>query len=787
MTLITRVFELCESLGDDWADLLKQHGLNIRKRSWRALEAELLKTELHVDRRIPGFADFADDVAHGIVACQPARSLLYHALASPNVVTAANGEPLKSFPTLEEIEVVENYCFGVEPRKLSEISAEHGDLSVVVFAYEYRSASQTPHGKHADLVFSRTGIARVGTRGACYRHELRGFLPESGDDPYAIHVSPARYGAFLAVQKTGNKAAFLPMRFRDKEDEPKEDAPAGWVPDDQRDFWIPVHKLFPGDECLLGANGKALPLTVTFTGSHINEKLFRLHRLLKLKPSAGYPYRITSGLADVITSPHGSAMVVPIPRPLLIEEARHSDGRPVTFKVPKMAGGSAKDDEFDVLATSLEYNGVDGPAYVHVRTEIRDGKSIDLNQDDPALHTDTALFSKIQRGGYNALNYVDFTGDGAVEVQCPALDGHSKIRGAPRAAYSLIAAPDFYPACDQRGLTEWTGSIAVPKDLRDSIWNRRPDTLCDVRLPPNLQLPGKQFTTQNLEPTVTAIVSMPGNVPCGAAVDTAASPRHTHLPDDAAGIFAPGWDVSTSEYEGVEHLAAFRLGSPFPEDGKLCAALSTFWPAVAPDATREMEPYPKFIEESGTVSPMTDAEIGQVGNIPWDGVRGPQVVVEDGQEFVEYVNFNRVDYVRNALNGLFTMRLTARVNATEYQRRVLAMAYAYQVLHRERTGKKLPAAGLPTERKLWKLLSFQPLAQGHPELTRAEDEAQVVLRGSVYQCVIYLGERVKVQDAPDFRKKRILLTNKCFLLIDPSNRLVILRKESESRWRKGLL
>ena len=55
---------------------------------------------------------------------------------------------------------------------------------------------------------------------------------------------------------------------------------------------------------------------------------------------------------------------------------------------------------------------------------------------------------------------------------------------------------------------------------------------------------------------------------------------------------------------------------------KLCAALSTFWPAAAPDATRTMEPALTPI----TVAPLTDEEIGQrPGSIPWDGVHGPTV------------------------------------------------------------------------------------------------------------------------------------------------------------------
>lgn len=51
---------------------------------------------------------------------------------------------------------------------------------------------------------------------------------------------------------------------------------------------------------------------------------------------------------------------------------------------------------------------------------------------------------------------------------------------------------------------------------------------------------------------------------------------------------APGWDVSRDWLpDHRQHLATYGLGSPYPEDTKLCAALSSFWPAVSPDATRE--------------------------------------------------------------------------------------------------------------------------------------------------------------------------------------------------------
>ena len=99
--------------------------------------------------------------------------------------------------------------------------------------------------------------------------------------------------------------------------------------------------------------------------------------------------------------------------------------------------------------------------------------------------------------------------------------------------------------------------------------------------------------------------------------------RHSYLPDAASGVFAPGWDISRDFSRGVSHLAAYGLGSPFPEDSKLCAALSSFWPAVAPDASSSFWGNPV---SSPTVSPLTDEETGQSGNIPWDGAAGPKII-----------------------------------------------------------------------------------------------------------------------------------------------------------------
>src|SRR5205085_8625005 len=137
---------------------------------------------------------FAAEGHRGIEPGQPARSLLYHALASPNVVGTFSGKRLKKFPTLAQLEIVENYVFGARPPSIPELaSLAAGDLmAVAVFAVEYRPAVDTVHRKHADLCFSRTGVARVGMADAMYLPEARGFTVTVATQPHQFRVLPAR-------------------------------------------------------------------------------------------------------------------------------------------------------------------------------------------------------------------------------------------------------------------------------------------------------------------------------------------------------------------------------------------------------------------------------------------------------------------------------------------------------------------------------------------------------------------------------------------------------------------
>ena len=90
--------------------MFAKHGLNPGAPD---LAGELQKT-LAVDRTLLGFEDFADDGVRAIEPGSPSRSLLYHALASPNVLNAEDGTPLDVFADPAELDALENYIFGVK-------------------------------------------------------------------------------------------------------------------------------------------------------------------------------------------------------------------------------------------------------------------------------------------------------------------------------------------------------------------------------------------------------------------------------------------------------------------------------------------------------------------------------------------------------------------------------------------------------------------------------------------------------------------------------------------------
>jgi hypothetical protein len=741
MALIDQVKTLLNRLSSQgWQALFARHGLDI---SVSDLKTELSRSLSTIDRSLPGFEDFALEGDRGIEPGQPSRSLLFHALASPNVVLGADGSELRAFPTLAELETVENYVFGSNPPSLLDLRAKFpgAAIAIVVFAAEYRPAAETVHRNHADFCFARTGVARIGTSPALYLPKNRGFLPFVEGNNHAIRVLPARYAAYIAIQLKGDLPMFGPMRFQNE--------------DRNLDFWVPIHKLFNGTECLRGLN-----LTVEFKANHVNEKLRRIHLEFGSQGiDAGWkepdisqtPFMFQEGIGDWATDASlGSGLLVPTVHSALVEAATYQ-GKPLTYRVPPNSQTLSSS-----LLISAQGDFRQAPEYVHARHRLQqNGVEENLNdrQDVEGI---------VKRGNYRARHYLDFSGDGWIDAECPQLATEINRR-IP--AYSLVTAPDFFPNCDQRELLEWT-ETAVPAALRANLWRIPPETLADGRFAPNLQLVGATFRTE--DKTVTAIISLPqAGVVQPTRLDTPTTVRHAYLPDAAASVFEPGWDVSlsiTKTAPQTPHLAAYGLGSPFPEDAKLCAALSTFWPGVTPDAARTFEPNLNW----PTVSPLTEEEIGQTGTLPWDGIAGPKIVTVGNRTVVEYADFDHADYVESALKNKFSLALTGKVDVQQYKFRVLAMARVYRVLG---------ASGIP-EKAAWSVVSFRKVATTDAELKQAQTQSGASLQGDIYRFQLYR-HGTSALDSTNPRKRRVQILETSIFYVDA---LKILLKRGTGSW-----
>jgi hypothetical protein len=212
MARIDEIKRLCDRLAPlGWRGLLQAatgNELDISQPTSKELKRQLIKDLAAINRALPGFEDFAAGGSSAVTPAQPALSLLYHALASPLVVHDHEGRPLRGFATPAELDQLENFIFSLSPLSLAQFIRDNGGISMVavtVFSSEYRPASDTVDGRHADLVFSRTGIARVGTARPRYNPVVRGFWPEDEDNPNGIRVLPVRFTVWLAVTKKGQK------------------------------------------------------------------------------------------------------------------------------------------------------------------------------------------------------------------------------------------------------------------------------------------------------------------------------------------------------------------------------------------------------------------------------------------------------------------------------------------------------------------------------------------------------------------------------------------------------
>ncbi|UOQ71630.1 hypothetical protein [Hymenobacter cellulosilyticus] len=757
MNLLQQVQVLSARLAPlGWGALLLRHGLDLGASD---LEAELARPLPGIDREgVPGFADFHADATRGVEPGNPAQSLLYHALASPAVHPTPNGLPAPNpaaYPTLEELDALENYIYARQQLALN--AAELARLRVVVFAYQYRTAARTGHGLYADLTYSRTGIARVGTSPAHYDPRRRSFwpVPANGRARQDIAAMGARYGAFLAVQRQLSPREVLVGGLAN-------DADAG------RRFWIPRHKLFAGPECLPG-----LHLTLEYGEFHLNEKLRRIHLASvpgAIKPLPGFnidqpPFvrSSKSGTTFVeLQSAGSSLLVLPVVSGRLVELAiqRRSTTNTdeiVRYKVPKAIvhhPPQPEDNRYGLASFKITARtGVRlAPEYVNMRHEVVADATGKLRVDDLNAWSKDDYEEKLNDGDYEAAHFLDNSADGCVGVKVAGLP-HDMAD--PVAAYSLVTAPDFLPLVDQTTIFTW--ATQLQNGQRTHFAQGSPNPLSRGRWAANPAILRPDTTSAAFDPadeTMTAVLNHRQLGPRTsqlAAPPTVADEAVSYLPDAGANVFAPGWDVSLSsdEQSGVFFMTSLGLGSPFPEDAKLCAALNSFWPAAAPDASRTFG----ITTLAPTAQPLLDTELGYhprhrlvqsntVAARPgWDGEFGPFLEQLDQGLFVNYADLDRSDYVSNTLAGLLHLDDLSRITAEEMIARMEALRACI---------RQLPGSGDMVSTTRLFLVEAEAIADWATVATRFDGR----LTGSGYRYVFVDMDAEIQKDPSDQRRQR---------------------------------
>ena len=675
MSLIGDVKTVCDRLVPlGWRDLLlavTNDALDISQQTNAKLKTALTIPLATIDRS-RGFDDFHRTANQAISGGRPSHSLFYHALASPKVHPTSDGEPSTNqtdYPTLDELDIIENFIYSLISDR-----TDLDDTFVAVFAYQYRVASRTSHLRHADMAYSRTGVARVGTAQPNYDSSRRSFwvIPDGGGD--ALSVLPARYGVFLARRAKPGAAGSVQGGHSGPTDD---------------DFVFPVHKLFNGKECLKGRT-----LDLEFLEFHRNEKLRKTHRL----PVSEGGLPVPSGL-DISKAPYvrdsrnggklaslqaigSSVLVVPAPGATLIRTVSQKNTvanatQLVHFVVPRTRIVRGRGTRYVVSTLEIPAFGDArlSPEYVNIRHEVDPAGPVAQTPKDLNTLSASAFATAMADGGHAAAHFTDDTCDGCVEAVVTGLASVVEILPA----FSLITAPDFFPLADQFEI-----------DTDPTVDKK--DPLSKGRLPANPSLPRPSdptsFAFKRSDTTVTAVV---GGIASGPPASIIGFPNLmvSFLPDGASNVFAPGWDTSRSRDALGAFLTSSGLGSPFPEDAKLCAALSSFWPAVAPDNGRT---FGNEEERFGNELPMLDAELGfhpkhervQSGALisyrGWDGEFGPFFEKVGNKLHVNYVAIERSDYVSHALAGRIRVSLTAEVQSEDLIAREQALNNCLKIL-----------------------------------------------------------------------------------------------------------
>lgn len=621
----------------------------------------------------------------------PAYSLLFHTLASPRV---RPGKDVLQYPSLQQIDLLENYIYALcgweQLKAMYDIHAQE-ELVFAVFAYEYRPAFKTPHHAYADMVYSRTGIARIGSEAPHYDALNRCHTNEPADPRSVkqVAVIPARYGLFIARKVTSDKIALVKEAVH-KGDDAKDDRD-----DDHKFFLQPIRKIF--DDDLLVNSAK-----LAFSEEHRSEKLQKLAQWKGISEWHGATPTPRAS-QDLVTQDEkkrraGSSFLV-ISQPAALIRLAREQGKPVFFQVPTHTTDPYDNRYFTAFCTQtvedvelLEgyeqigriYNKYEAPRNQPLFVNITYEQKNDTSYSPLVKTKDKDFEQKLQEGKYFAPLFEDSICDGHVTVATHSLV-QGTLKGMPAdclPAFSIVTAPDFFPQVDPLDLVSYDTAPGISDE--SNFYEGGVASLSTARIRPNPKM--IQATGDDTRDTYLAVFSEPlkenttvSQQQLTLYKDPASARDYDisgFLPDVASSVFAPGWDVTYCSREGEEdiYIGTEGLGSPFIEDMKFCAALNGMWPATSPDAARTYQGSNESAYRNPTAVPLLDSEIGIAPDSPagkdhtctgWDGEQGPFLEKRDGRWKINFTDLGRADAVGNALRGQLDMSKLRKLKSAE--------------------------------------------------------------------------------------------------------------------------
>jgi hypothetical protein len=728
-----------------WGTYLKQIANVNLTLMGTALNAELLKDldantlknlSANPDR---GFDDFAG--MNLIKPGFPAFSLLYHALASPRVRSSS----ILAYPDLAQLDILENYIYALaewEHLKTVYNVKSNEELVMAVFAYEYRPAFKTPHHEHADMVYSRTGVARVGEHEMNFDKINRCFTNKPKDNVPVQHsaVVPARYGLFIAKRVKNSDINLMTTgvyKPGDKFDD-KEDA--------KRTFLQPIRKVFQND--LLFGEAK-----LNFKEMHRSEKLAKLveHTQLTFYNNLKPTVRDSSQLIvqdGKITNVESSFLVISQPKPLI--RISKENNKPVYFLVPVMIPG---EDGYSRNRYFTSYNTQEvqdvellvptkGNGYQKIPNQYNEPRTqplfLNITHEQDTVDAkgyrevlkDGEFEKRLNDGMFQAPLFEDSICEGSVNAQITFGD-QAALKGLRKEClpgFSIVTAPDFFPQVDNFDLMIYDVAPGLAVNV-SNFYEGGLASLATARLSPNPEL----LSAKESIDTYTAVLShkSKNTMPAGQMqkFGNPSLPKgymvSGFLPDVASSVFAPGWDITYSADKPGStdvYLSTEGLGSPFVEDMKLCAAANGMWPASSPDAARTYQGSLDPWSRNPTAIPLLDDEIGFHKHSPagqmmkketfgWDGVQGPFLEILEGKWKVNFADIGRADVVQHALDGKVDMSKLRELTSAELIARMACLRQCINHL------PKVNFKGYDKEDKMvaftrWWLISAEPVNFG---------------------------------------------------------------------------